>query len=354
MAMVVLDGLCKSFGDVHVVDHVSLEVEEGEMLCLLGPSGCGKTTLLRLLSGFLQEDAGTISMGGVDVTRLAPEARPTSLVFQNYALFPHLNVFDNVAFGLKVKKLPMKEIRQKVADMLVVVGLEGKDTRAISQLSGGQQQRVALARALVMEPKVLLLDEPLSNLDAKLRLETRGQIRRIQQSVGITSIFVTHDQEEALTMADRVAVMRSGKIEQLATPRDIYYHPGNSFVADFIGKSNFMKGACNQETSEFVFENGQAVAVPMGPPSDAPREEKVYVLRPEAVSIRAGHVDTCAEENILHGAVEEITFLGELTEYRVRLAGGLVMQAHVYGYTQQLQKGDAVSLCWDKGQGQVL
>lgn len=354
MAMVVLDGLCKSFGDVHAVDHVSLEVEEGEMLCLLGPSGCGKTTLLRLISGFLQEDEGTINMGGVDVTRLAPEARPTSLVFQNYALFPHLNVFDNVAFGLKVKKLPMKEIRQKVADMLAIVGLEGKDTRAISQLSGGQQQRVALARALVMEPKVLLLDEPLSNLDAKLRLETREQIRRIQQSVGITSIFVTHDQEEALTMADRVAVMRNGVIEQLATPRDIYYHPCNSFVADFIGKSNFMKGTYNEGTREFTFENGQVVVAPAGDGDCLPGEGQVFVLRPEAVSIRAGHLDACQEENILHGAVEEITFLGELTEYRVQLAGGLVMQAHVYGYAQQHQKGDAVSICWSKGQGQVL
>ena len=235
MSMIEIKDLCRSFGEVHAVDHVTLNIEEGEMLCLLGPSGCGKTTLLRLLSGFLDADSGTIMLDGKDVTKLPPERRPTSLVFQNYALFPHLNVYENVAFGLKIKKLPSKEIREKVMHALDVVELTGRDGRAITQLSGGQQQRVALARALVMEPKVLLLDEPLSNLDAKLRVETRQQIRELQQRVGITSVFVTHDQEEAMSMGDKIAIMESGKLQQFGSPMELYRNPCNKFVAGFLG-----------------------------------------------------------------------------------------------------------------------
>ncbi len=351
MSMVEIKGLCKRFGDVHAVDNVSIQVENGEMLCLLGPSGCGKTTLLRLLSGFLDADAGSIVMDGRDVTDLPPEKRPTSLVFQSYALFPHLNVFENVAFGLRVQKRPNKEIRERVVEMLAIVGLEGKEGRAILQLSGGQQQRVALARALVMKPKVLLLDEPLSNLDAKLRVETRGQIRRIQQSVGITSIFVTHDQEEALTMADRIAVMKNGVIEQLAAPREIYHHPENSFVADFIGKSNFLRGSYDAKRGVFTLENG-AELLAQAPLHDA--ENDSLVLRPEYLSLTRDASAVPAGANVLRGTVEEVTFLGELTHYSLRIGETLAMKTISYGYTQQYNTGDEVCVYWDKTSGQIL
>ena len=353
MAMVEIRGLCKSFGEVHAVDHVSLSIENGEMLCLLGPSGCGKTTLLRLLSGFLQPDAGTILMDQQDVTFLAPERRPTSLVFQSYALFPHLNVFENIAFGLRVKKLPLKEMRSAVEEMLTIVGLEGKGERAIYQLSGGQQQRVALARALVMRPKVLLLDEPLSNLDAKLRVETRTQIRRIQQSVGITSVFVTHDQEEALTMADRVAVMRNGVIEQLDKSRDIYYHPANSFVADFIGKTNFMEGSYDALTSVFTLACGVAVDVPR-PTCKTIAGTEVFVLRPEYITLHTEKESAKENSNTLSGVIDDVTFLGELTSYRVRIQDGLFMQALSYGYAQEYFSGDSVQISWEKSSGYIL
>lgn len=352
MAMVKIQGLCKSFGDVKAVDHVSIEVEDGEMLCLLGPSGCGKTTLLRLLSGFLEPDEGSIIMDSKDVTLFPPEHRPTSLVFQNYALFPHLNVFDNVAFGLKAQKVPMKEIRERVTEMLDIVGLDGKEKRAILQLSGGQQQRVALARALVMKPKVLLLDEPLSNLDAKLRVETRAQIRRIQQSVGITSVFVTHDQEEALTMADRVAVMRSGIIEQLARPRDIYYHPVNAFVADFIGKSNFLRGSYDGSKNVFTLLNGLECI--LSKPAANASGNEVYVLRPEYLSIHA-NVETIPEgRNVAKGKIDEVTFLGELTQFRVNLGKDVTIQAVAYGYVQEYFMDDDVYVSWEKESGYVL
>lgn len=235
MSQFEIKDLCKSFGSVHAVDHISFTIEKGEMLCLLGPSGCGKTTLLRVLSGFLEADSGQVIMEGEDVTYLPPEKRPTSLVFQNYALFPHLNVFENVAFGLKIKKMPSKEIETKVMESLIIVGLDGMESRAITQLSGGQQQRVALARALVMEPKMLLLDEPLSNLDAKLRVETRQQIRHLQQRLGITSVFVTHDQEEAMSMGDKIAIIKDGVLQQLDNPMELYRNPANKFVAGFLG-----------------------------------------------------------------------------------------------------------------------
>ncbi len=246
MSYLEIRGLCKSFGSVKAVDHVDISIEQGEMLCLLGPSGCGKTTLLRLLSGFLEPEAGEVFMGGIDVTQLAPDKRPTALVFQNYALFPHLNVFENVAFGLKIKKMLSTEIETKVMEMLDNVGLTGMEKRSILQLSGGQQQRVALARALVMEPKVLLLDEPLSNLDAKLRVETRHQIRQLQKSLGITSVFVTHDQEEAMSMGDKIAILNHGQLQQLGSPMQLYRSPANKFVGGFLGTPamNFIHAQC--------------------------------------------------------------------------------------------------------------
>ena len=355
MAMLTVRGLRKCFGDVKAVNNIDLDVEDGEMLCLLGPSGCGKTTLLMTLSGFMTPDEGVITMDGVDVTHLPPEKRPTSLVFQNYALFPHLTVFENVAFGLRAKKIPRLEIQTRVEEMLSIVDLEGKGGRSINQLSGGQQQRVALARALVMKPKVLLLDEPLSNLDAKLRIETRQQIRKIQQSVGITSIFVTHDQEEALTMADRIAVMKNGRIEQFAKPRDIYHHPSNSFVADFIGKSNFLRGWSDAENHLYKLLSGKEILVDDFTCEDTnKRPEEVLIIRPEYLS-------TCPQgkcppdaDNCLEAIVKEVTFLGELTMYVVDIGIDGLLHLTTYGYIQQYEVGDRVNVYWNKSVGQVI
>jgi iron(III) transport system ATP-binding protein len=291
----------------------------------------------------------------VDVTHLPPEKRPTSLVFQNYALFPHLTVFENIAFGLRATKVARNEIQARVEEMLKVVDLEGKGGRSINQLSGGQQQRVALARALVMNPKVLLLDEPLSNLDAKLRIETRQQIRKIQQSVGITSIFVTHDQEEALTMADRIAVMRNGKIVQLAKGREIYHHPSNTFVADFIGKSNFLKGWADAGKHVFTLLSGKEILVDdfgTEEPTDNPQE--VLIIRPEYLSTCAlgecpPNIDNCLEAVVL-----EVTFLGELTMYVVDLGKDGLLHLTAYGYIQQYEVGDKIEVYWNRTVGQVI
>lgn len=356
MPMLTVRGLSKYFGETKAVDQIDLDVLEGEMLCLLGPSGCGKTTLLMTLSGFLTPDEGSITMEGQDVTTLPPEMRPTSLVFQNYALFPHLTVFENVAFGLKAHKRPRTEIHDRVEEMLKIVDLEGKGGRSIHQLSGGQQQRVALARALVMKPKVLLLDEPLSNLDAKLRVETRIQIRKIQQNVGITSIFVTHDQEEALTMADRIAVMRDGKIEQFAEPREIYHHPSNSFVADFIGKSNFIHGSYDCETKIYTVASGKQLLVDTysGSPDNMRKGEDILVIRPEYIGIQAYNTTRPETDNCMVATVKEVTFLGELTLYVVDLGVDGLLHLTTYGYIQQYSVGDKIYVYWDRSVGQVL
>lgn len=355
MAMLTVRSLRKFFGDVKAVNNVDLDVEDGEMLCLLGPSGCGKTTLLMTLSGFITPDAGVITMDGVDVTNLPPEKRPTSLVFQNYALFPHLTVFENIAFGLRAKKTPRQEIQTRVEEILRIVDLEGKDGRSINQLSGGQQQRVALARALVMKPKVLLLDEPLSNLDAKLRIETRQQIRKIQQSVGITSIFVTHDQEEALTMADRIAVMKNGQIEQFAKPREIYHHPSNSFVADFIGKSNFLRGWADAERHSYKLLSGKEILVDNFSSTDkASRPEEVLIIRPEYLCTCPRGTCPPDADNCLEAVVKEVTFLGELTMYVVDIGIDGLLHLTTYGYMQQYEVGDIIQVYWNRSVGQVI
>ncbi|MEM3433994.1 MAG: ABC transporter ATP-binding protein, partial [Candidatus Methanomethyliaceae archaeon] len=231
-----LESVTKRFGAVVAIDNLNLDVQPGELLTLLGPSGCGKTTVLRLIAGFYTPETGRVLIGGIEVTRVPANKRHTAMVFQSYALFPHMNVWHNIAYGLKIRKIKREEIVKKVNNMLELIGLCGLEKRFPHQLSGGQQQRVALARALVVEPKVLLLDEPLSNLDAKLRVETRGYIRQLQKSVGITSIYVTHDQAEALAISDRIAVLNSGRLQQLGAPEEIYRHPKNVFVAEFIGR----------------------------------------------------------------------------------------------------------------------
>ena len=237
-----LKNLCKSYDELTILDNFSLNIKKNEFLTLLGPSGCGKTTTLKIIAGFEYADDGKVIFEGKDINNTPPYQRPVNTVFQKYALFPHMNIYENIAFGLRIKKLPKEEIDRKVKEMLKLVALEGYENRKVDSLSGGQQQRIAIARALVNEPKVLLLDEPLGALDLKLRQEMQIELKRMQQKLGITFIFVTHDQEEALSMSDTIVVMNKGKIQQMGTPEDIYNEPKNSFVARFIGESNIFDG----------------------------------------------------------------------------------------------------------------
>jgi len=346
MCMVEVQNIKKNFGRILAVDNASFKVKRGELLGLLGPSGCGKTTLLRIISGLINPDQGVIFMDGKVVTALPPEKRPTSLVFQNYALFPHLSVFENIAFGLRIKKLRMKEIRKEVQNILEIVGLLGTENRSIRQLSGGQQQRIALARALVMKPSVLLLDEPLSNLDAKLRLETRLYIQKIQKALGITSIFVTHDQEEALSISDRIVIMNKGKIVQIGTPEEIYSKPNSKFTAYFIGKSNILSGNIRSDrrgNGLFTLASGQVLRVK----SDIKTGTKCsLVIRPEYIQL----LDEAKENennNIFVGWVEHITYLGEINYYRIRLEGNetLLVSEYACGVSKKLI-GEKVFISW--------
>lgn len=292
--------LTKQFEDHVVLDKINLTVRKNEFLTLLGPSGCGKTTTLRLIAGFEQASGGKILFDGEDISRMPPYQRRVNTVFQRHALFPHMNVFENVAFGLKVKKTPAKEIRQRVEKMLALVNLEGFGERSVASLSGGQQQRVAIARALVNEPEVLLLDEPLSALDLKLRRDMQVELKRIQQQVGSTFIYVTHDQEEALTMSDTVVVMNGGRIQQIGRPEDIYNEPQNPFVADFIGESNILPArmVCDERVA---FAGYEFSCVDRGLGEDVPVD---VVVRPEDVAIVA------PDEEMLHGTVTTVTFKG--------------------------------------------
>lgn len=284
-----LSNIVKIYGDPKTkkpfcaVDHVSLAIEPGSFVTLLGPSGCGKTTTLRMIAGFETPDEGEIYLGGEAINSLTPNKRDTAMVFQSYALFPHYNVYDNVAYGLRLRKLPKAEMRERIARILSMVELSGYENRMTNQLSGGQQQRVALARALVVEPGVLLFDEPLSNLDAKLRVAMRTEIRKIQQALGITAIYVTHDQSEAMSISDQIIIMQQGRIAQMGTPKEIYYHPNSEFVADFIGEANFINGKVEsvEDLHCNVLVGGYAVRIKKYTPMQAGVDCKI-VLRPEA------------------------------------------------------------------------
>jgi iron(III) transport system ATP-binding protein len=322
-----LDNLVKVFpsragsGDVAAVDGVSLQIERGELVTLLGPSGCGKTTTLRMIAGFEFPTSGRILLDGAVVNDLPPHRRDMSMVFQSYAIFPHLNVFENVAYGLNVQHLPSQQIKQRVAKVLELVELTGLEHRAPNQLSGGQQQRVALARALVMEPKVLLMDEPLSNLDAKLREQMRGEIRRIQKRLGITSVYVTHDQTEAMTLSDRIVIMNAGKIDQIGAPLEVYRRPSSRFVADFIGRANFVEAtvrALRPGTAE-VAALGCILNVPLPERACAPGDRLTLVMRPEMVHVRApGEApgNPLAETS---ATVVRTAYLGSLIEYDLQV-----------------------------------
>jgi iron(III) transport system ATP-binding protein len=315
-----LDHLSKHFparaqtGTVAAVDDLTLSIEKGEFITLLGPSGCGKTTTLRLIAGFELPTAGTISLDGEQINDRTPDKRGMAMVFQSYAIFPHLNVFDNIAYGLRVKNMPAELIRRKMSTVLELTELSGLERREPNQLSGGQQQRVALARALVMEPKVLLFDEPLSNLDAKLREQMRIEIRSIQQRLGITSIYVTHDQVEAMTLSDRIVVMNKGRIEQVGTPQAIYQRPATRFVADFIGKANFVEARVLSQSdgrARIQSLGSHDFQVPCLETAPRPGDVLTLVVRPEAVTVnRDGAID---------GVVERASYLGAAVEYEIAI-----------------------------------
>ncbi len=321
MISVTIEGLTKRFGDVIALQDINIQIEPGEIFFLLGPSGCGKTTLLRNIAGFYQPEAGRILFDKDDVSRVPPHKRNTGMMFQSYALWPHMTVAGNVAFGLEERKLPKAEITRRVGEALESVRMAPYAERKINQLSGGQQQRVALARALVIRPRCLLLDEPLSNLDAKLRLEMRGEIRRICKEFGLTAIYVTHDQKEALSISDRMAILDGGKVSQIGTPREVYRRPTSTVVADFIGETNFIEGTLvskNGKTGTVATAAGEFTGHFSDPDwSPAANETVTLSIRPEAWNLHTEAVTG----NALQGSIGESTYLGEVAQYRVQCAG---------------------------------
>ena len=341
MARLELTGLTKTYGDVRAVAGVDLDIAQGELVVLLGPSGCGKTTTLRMIAGFVVPTAGSIRLGGRDITRQPPWKRNTGLVFQSYALFPHLSVADNIAFGLRMRKLAPPSIVARLSEVLRLVRLEGLSERLPGELSGGQQQRVALARALVIEPDILLLDEPLSNLDAKLRQEVRVEIRELQKKLGLTTVMVTHDQEEALTMADRLVVMAHGEVQQVGSQRDLYENPANAFVAGFVGRTNLLDG--NVE-SPGLFRTRSGLRIRCR--NDAARGGHTLALRPERLSLAM--MPNSSADNCFPGTIEFASYLGGLLEYYVRLTpeDRLLVQAPNTFADPAYAIGDRVHLHW--------
>ncbi|MFD2763445.1 ABC transporter ATP-binding protein [Micromonospora eburnea] len=345
MIDVTLESVSKRFargGDSAAVDDVDISIAAGEFFTLLGPSGCGKTTTLRMVAGFYFPTSGRIRFGQEDVTHRPPNKRDTGMVFQNYALFPHLTVAQNVAYGLKIRKVGRAESRRRVEEALGQVHLAGYGERRIDQLSGGQQQRVALARALVIRPRTLLLDEPLSNLDAKLREETRVEIRRIQREAGTTSIYVTHDQAEAMAMSDRIAVMESGRVQQIGAPQEIYHRPANAFVARFIGRSNVLSlpvAAAGPQTVTVALPGGDQVTVA------APAEHGLREGATALVSVRPEHIGLASttDADALPGRVTEVEFTGMATNLVVDVAGEPV-QVTAIDVPAGLAAGDQVGL----------
>ncbi|USK49672.1 ABC transporter ATP-binding protein [Bacillus sp. CMF12] len=345
MASINIDNVQKAFGKVIAVDHLNLDIKDGEFFTFLGPSGCGKTTTLRMIAGFYYPTKGVVRFGDKDMTRVPPEKRNTGMVFQNYALFPHMTVFENVAFGLRVRKLGSKELKIKVKDVLQKVRLEQYADRQVSQLSGGQQQRVALARALVIEPEILLLDEPLSNLDAKLRDEMRSEILRLQKDYNITTIYVTHDQAEALSMSDRIAVFNFGVCHQVGTPSEIYNEPANDFVAGFIGEINLLPVKISRIEDENILvqvQNGEGASElsVRNAPFNYNQENKgnlALSIRPESIRILEKETEG---KNTFKGKVEEVHFFGSLINVVVRVAGlKLQVNALNSGLSRNLQAG---------------
>jgi putative spermidine/putrescine transport system ATP-binding protein len=323
MAFLEIKNLRKSFGPVAVVQHFDLEIQRGEFVSFLGPSGCGKTTTLRMVAGFEQPTSGAIRINDKDVTGLRPNQRNVGMVFQ-YPLFPNMTVADNGGFGLKMANRPTAEIRPRVEDMLKLIKLPTHAGRYPYQLSGGQQQRVALARALAVKPQVLLLDEPLSALDAKIRISLREEIRSVQRSLGITTIYVTHDQEEALSMSDRIVVMNEGRVEQIGTPFEIYNFPRTRFVASFVGTLNILRGRVVDPATGRIAIDGQEVVAGRGLADARAGDIRSVALRPEAVTLQ----DQRADIKKLNGTIEEVSFLGSIVRIRVRFKGKRDLSRH--------------------------
>lgn len=335
MAELALQNLVKYYGPVQAVRDVSFTVRSGELLCILGPSGCGKSTTLRMIGGFETLDGGDIAIDGHSIARLAPNRRPTAMVFQKYTLWPHMRIWENIAFGLKLRRMPQATIARKVGEALEMVGLPDTAARYPNQLSGGEQQRIALARALVLEPKVLLLDEPLSNLDARLRVRMREEIKRIQRRTGITSVFVTHDQEEALSIADRIAVMSKGVLEQLDTPSRIYAQPRTLFVADFIGTMNVLDGTYRRDLS------GVQVEGTVLPVHDVPWPDGQSVrvgIRPEDLQPAAG-----SAQGTFPGRVDVVMDLGHFRQLEVQLRSERMLKVFV-PKERSIASGEQLSL----------
>jgi spermidine/putrescine transport system ATP-binding protein len=345
-AAVSLSQVVKRFGEVVAVDHIDLEVQDGEFFSLLGPSGCGKTTTLRMIGGFEEPTAGLIELQGTDVTWLPPYRRNVNTVFQNYALFPHLTIFENVAFGLRRKRIAGDEVRRRVTEMLALVELPGYERRKPNEISGGQAQRVALARALINKPAVLLLDEPLGALDLKLRKQMQVELKRIQQEVGITFIYVTHDQEEAMTMSDRIAVMNHGSFEQLGDPESLYERPSTRFVAGFLGVSNLLPGTAAgiEDGYALVTLSGDTrVRVPRALVNGSPTVE--VGVRPEKLRLTSREDAVPAGTNLMRGVIRDASYLGVSTQYIVEATGGVSLTV----YEQNVERATKAEL-WAPGE----
>lgn len=341
--MISIRNVSKHFGSVKAVDDLSFDIARGEFFSLLGPSGCGKTTLLRMLAGFEVPTAGEIFIDGQPMSAVPPNERPTNMVFQNYAIFPHLNVRQNIAYGLRRKKLPKREVDRIVDEALAMIKLEGYGERQAHQLSGGQRQRVALARALVCRPKVLLLDEPLGALDKKLREEMQLELRQIQRNVGITFVFVTHDQEEALSMSDRIVVMNAGSVEQIGTPQEVYERPATAFVADFLGKANMLPGTVTSgegQTAVVSLAGGQTVTV-AAPRPLASGSSVTVVVRPQKLSVGP------TGANRLAGRVLSTSYLGGSAIYEIDIGGPTPIRANTPIDGRLVREGEMIDVSFD-------
>ena len=349
MYAVELDNIVKKFGNVAAVDNVSLKIRENEFFSLLGPSGCGKTTTLRIIAGLEEPDSGVVKLHGQDVTDVPTHKRNIGMVFQHLALFPHMNVFENVAFGLKMRKVPKNEIKNRVKMILEVVDLSGMEARRINQLSGGQQQRVALARALVTEPSVLLLDEPLGALDLKIRQHMMVELKNIQRRVGTTFIYVTHDQTEAMTMSDRIAIMKDGRLQQVGTPTEIYFKPMSAFVASFIGEAiNLIRGRIKDGILT-TQDLDQPILVNHGENSS----EAYLAVRPEIINIDS---ELEGLDNIFDGIVRDVIFKGSYIEYRVEVGPRIfVVHQHSRSLMQRnFTVGERVKIGWRRSEGAII
>jgi spermidine/putrescine transport system ATP-binding protein len=350
MSYLSIKSLSKSFQNNLVLDHINLDIEKGTFLSLLGPSGCGKTTTLRLIAGFEQQDTGTIQIGGNTIDKLPPYKRNIGLVFQSYALFPHMTVGENIAYGLEQRNFTKGDIKKEVSKALEMVQLTGFENRKPRQLSGGQQQRVALARALVIKPSLLLLDESLSALDKKLRVDMQIELRQIQKEIGITTLFVTHDQEEAMTLSDKIAVMKGGKIVQMDTPQNIYNKPLNSFVASFIGQSNFFHGKI-KNNSLFKLSNGITFSLPHEDYSLHEEKDCIISVRPEKIRLDRSR----PSYPHIQGKVKFVTYVGNLSMYLVEVFGQEIrVQQQNDSDGVQLEKDDEIYLSWNAVHQSIL